>query len=54
MTILGNLVLLCHRHHWLVHECGFQIVRTDSGEILTLPPHPDHGSRARPPTPLAA
>jgi Domain of unknown function (DUF222)/HNH endonuclease len=53
-TDLSNLVLLCHRHHWLVHECGFQIVRTDDGEILTLPPHPDHGSRARPPTPLAA
>jgi hypothetical protein len=53
-TDLSNLVLLCHRHHWLVHECGYQIVRTDDGEILTLPPHPDQGFRARPPTPMAA
>ncbi len=53
-TDLNNLVLLCHRHHWLVHECGFQIVRTDDGAILTIPPPPDHGLRARPPTAAAA
>jgi len=53
-TDLSNLVLLCHRHHWLVHECGFQIVRTADGEILTIPPQPDHGFRVRPPTPIAA
>jgi hypothetical protein len=53
-TDLGNLVLLCHRHHWLVHECGFQIVRTDDRNVLTIPPPPDHGMRARPPTSAAA
>jgi hypothetical protein len=54
MTDLDNLVLLCHRHHWLVHECGFQIVRTDGDGILTIPPPPDHAFRTRPPTVAAA
>ncbi len=53
-TDLRNLVLLCHRHHWLVHECGFQIVRADGGDILVVPPPPDHAHRARPPTERAA
>jgi Domain of unknown function (DUF222)/HNH endonuclease len=26
-TTLGNLVLLCRRHHRLVHECGWQVDR---------------------------
>jgi hypothetical protein len=38
VTILGNLVLLCHRHHWMVHEVRFQLVRVDDGTILTIPP----------------
>jgi hypothetical protein len=37
-TDLPNLVLLCYRHHWMVHEGEWQIVRTDDGEILTIPP----------------
>jgi hypothetical protein len=36
-TDLDNLVLLCHRHHWMVHEGGWQIARDDSGRILTIP-----------------
>jgi hypothetical protein len=28
-TDLNNLVLLCHRHHWMVHEGNWQIVRGD-------------------------
>ncbi len=35
---LPNLVLLCYRHHWMVHEGGWQIVRTDDGRMLTIPP----------------
>src|SRR5467141_483901 len=35
---LPNLCLLCYRHHWMVHEGEWQIVRTDDGEILTIPP----------------
>jgi hypothetical protein len=37
-TDLPNLVLLCYRHHWMVHEGGWQIARTDEGRILTVPP----------------
>src|SRR5258706_469185 len=35
---LPNLTLLCYRHHWMVHEGGWQIVRTDDGRVLTIPP----------------
>ena len=34
---LYNLMLLCHRHHWMVHEGGWQIARDDSGRVLTIP-----------------
>jgi hypothetical protein len=37
-TDLPNLVLLCHRHHWLVHEGKWQIVRTDDGQFHVIPP----------------
>ncbi|GAC1682211.1 MAG: hypothetical protein PVS2B1_00540 [Candidatus Dormibacteraceae bacterium] len=37
-TDLDNLVLLCHRHHWMVHEGNWQIVRGDDGQMLTIPP----------------
>jgi hypothetical protein len=38
LTDLPNLVLLCHRHHWMVHEGGWQLVKTDDGQLLTIPP----------------
>ena len=37
-TDLPNLTLLCYRHHWMVHEGGWQIIRADDGSILTIPP----------------
>jgi hypothetical protein len=37
-TDLPNLVLLCYRHHWMVHEGEWQIVRSDDGNMLTIPP----------------
>ncbi len=37
-TDLPNLVLLCYRHHWMVHEGGWQIVRSDDGCVRTIPP----------------
>ncbi|SRR5712692_1112079 len=40
-TDLSNLVLLCHRHHWLVHEGKWQIVRGDDGQYLVIPPQLD-------------
>jgi hypothetical protein len=35
---MPNLTLLCYRHHWMVHEGGWQVVRTDEGRMLTIPP----------------
>jgi hypothetical protein len=32
-TKLGNLVLLCSRHHRLVHEGGFSLARRQDGEL---------------------
>jgi len=37
-TNLPNLALLCYRHHAMVHEGGWQIIRSDDGHILTVPP----------------
>jgi uncharacterized protein DUF222/HNH endonuclease len=37
-TALGNLILLCHRHHRMVHEGGWQIIRCDDGQIITIAP----------------
>jgi len=38
---LRNLVLLCGRHHWMAHEGKWQLVRTDEGEFLAVPPQLD-------------
>src|SRR5438132_8854008 len=48
-TNLDNLILLCHRHHWLVHEGGWQIVRSDDGRMLTIPPVTEFQRLARGP-----
>jgi len=37
-TDLDNLVLLCHRHHRMVHEDNWQITKTDDGRIMTIAP----------------
>src|ERR1700716_1943699 len=44
-----NLTLLCRRHHWLVHEGNWQIVRGDDGRMLTIPPTITFGPPARGP-----
>ena len=46
---LDNLTLLCHRHHRLVHEGGWQLVRADDGRMLTIPPVVTFGAPARGP-----
>jgi hypothetical protein len=46
---LDNLILLCHRHHWMVHEGRWQLVRTDCGGVLTIPPVVSFGSLPRGP-----
>ena len=35
---IENQLLLCGRHHRLAHEGGWQIVRTDEGEVMTVAP----------------
>src|SRR6202790_1589738 len=46
---LDNLVLLCHRHHWLVHDGGWQLVRGEDGKIVTIPPMITFGPLSRGP-----
>jgi hypothetical protein len=46
---LPNLALLCYRHHWNVHEGGWQLVRTDTGKSMTVPPTVTFGPPARGP-----
>ncbi len=35
---IENQILLCHRHHWLVHEGNWHLVRSDDGEIMAIAP----------------
>jgi hypothetical protein len=44
-----NLTLLCYRHHWMVHEGNWQIVRGDGGRMLPIPPTVTFGAPARGP-----
>ena len=41
-TDLSNLVLLCHRHHWMAHEGGWKLARADDGRLLAIPPVYDY------------
>ena len=52
-TNLENLVLLCHRHHWKAHEGGWQVVRSEEGRILTIPPSHAYRARTRAPDSVA-
>ena len=47
-TDLPNLVLLCKRHHRMVHEGGWQVVKTEDGEIIAVAPTLQFGPRAGP------
>src|SRR3979411_912201 len=48
-TAPPTLALLCYRHHWMVHEGNWQIVRGDDGRMLTIPPTLTFGPPARGP-----
>ncbi len=37
-TDLDNLVLLCKRHHRMVHEGGWRLIKTDDGPIVVIAP----------------
>jgi len=41
-TDLSNLILLCHRHHWMAHEGGWKMARADDGRLLAIPPVYDY------------
>lgn len=53
-TDLPNLALLCYRHHWMVHEGRWQLVKTDDGGVLAIPPTFDLYAAARSPGGQAA
>jgi hypothetical protein len=38
LTDLSNLILLCHRHHWAVHEGGWKLARASDDRLLAVPP----------------
>jgi Domain of unknown function (DUF222) len=44
-----NLALLCNRHHSMVHEGNWQIVRGEDGKIVTIPPIVTFGAASRGP-----
>ena len=48
-TDVDNLVLLCYRHHWLVHEGGWQLARVERARLLAIPPAQGHRSWTRAP-----
>jgi hypothetical protein len=39
---------LCARHHWMAHEGKWQLVKTDDGKYLAIPPQLDLYQRFRP------
>jgi len=49
-----NLVLLCYRHHWMVHEGGWQLARVEQGRLLAIPPARGHRSWIRAPDTAAS
>src|SRR4029077_4538828 len=48
-TDLDNLILLCHRHHWMVDEGRWSLVRRDDGRMLAVPPATEFQRLARGP-----
>ena len=53
-TDLSNLILMCHRHHWMVHEGGWKLARADDGRLLAIPPVYDYYHVRAPDTAPAA
>jgi hypothetical protein len=46
-TNLANLVLLCRRHHRMVHEGGWQLVRDAEREVVAIAPTLSFGTATR-------
>jgi uncharacterized protein DUF222/HNH endonuclease len=53
-TDLSNLILLCHRHHWMAHEGGWKLARSDDGRLRAIPPVYDYYRVRAPDTAPAA
>jgi uncharacterized protein DUF222/HNH endonuclease len=53
-TDLSNLILLCHRHHWMVHEGGWKLVQAKDDRLLAVPPTYAYAPPARAPDETAA
>jgi hypothetical protein len=52
-TDVDNLILLCYRHHWLIHEGGWQLARVEQGRLLAIAPSQTHRSWIRAPAAAA-
>jgi hypothetical protein len=37
-TNLDNLVLLCRRHHRMVHEGGWRLIKTEGANVMVVAP----------------
>jgi hypothetical protein len=48
-TDLANLILLCYRHHWMLHVGGWQLTKVERGRVLAIPPSATHRSWTRAP-----
>ncbi len=48
-TDVENLILLCYRHHWMIHEGGWQLAVVEQGRLLAIPPSQNHRSWTRAP-----
>ena len=46
-TDLENMVLLCRRHHRMVHEGGWQLIKTADQQVVTIAPTITFGSASR-------
>lgn len=53
-TELSNLALVCRRHHWMLHEAGWQMVRGGEGGVTLVPPLPGYTPKARAPAAAVA
>lgn len=54
LTDLSNLILLCHRHHWAVHEGGWKLARASDDRLLVIPPAYNYRYQPRAPDKPAA
>ncbi|HZB98093.1 MAG TPA: DUF222 domain-containing protein, partial [Candidatus Sulfotelmatobacter sp.] len=47
-TDLDNLVLICGRHHWMVHEGGWRLARGENGQLMPIRPVGEYARRPAP------